>query len=67
MAGGIRSSTVLNSAEALDTAPYITLCHQIPEALGIVISQDGNVRFIKRRNGLVTYWEQAISFALKIS
>ena len=43
------------------------LCHQIPEALGIVISQDGNVRFIKRRNGRVTYWEQAISFALKIS
>lgn len=43
------------------------LCHQIPEALGIVISQDGNVRFIKRRNGQVTYWEQAISFALKIS
>jgi hypothetical protein len=43
------------------------LCHQIPEALGIVISQDGNVRFIKSRNGRVTYWEQAISFALKIS
>ena len=43
------------------------LCYQIPEALGIVISQDGNVRFIKRRHGRVTYWEQAISFALKIS
>jgi len=43
------------------------LCHQIPEALGIVISQDGNVRFIKGRNGRVTYWEQAISFALRIS
>jgi hypothetical protein len=43
------------------------LCHRIPEALGIVISQDGNVRFIKRRHGRVTYWEQAISFALKIS
>lgn len=43
------------------------LCQQIPEALGIVLSQDGNVRFIKRRNGQITYWEQAISFALKIS
>jgi len=43
------------------------LCHQIPEAFGIVISQDGNVRFIKRLNGRVTYWEQAVSFALKIS
>jgi len=43
------------------------LCHQIPEALGTVISQDGNVRFIKQRYGRVTYWEQAISFALNIS
>jgi hypothetical protein len=43
------------------------LCHQIPEALGIVISQDGSVRFIKRRNGRVIYWEQPVSFALKIS
>ena len=44
-----------------------SLCHRIPEAMGIVLSQDGNVRFIKRRNDRVTYWEQAISFALKIS
>ena len=43
------------------------LCHQVPEALGIVISQDGNARFIKSKDGQVTYWEQAISFALKIS
>jgi len=43
------------------------LCHQVPEALGIVISQDGNARFIKFKDGQVTYWEQAISFALKIS
>ncbi|MCK9377037.1 MAG: hypothetical protein M0P73_12895 [Syntrophobacterales bacterium] len=43
------------------------LCHQIPGALGTVISQDGNVRFIKQRYGQVTYWEQAISFALKIA
>jgi hypothetical protein len=43
------------------------LCHQVPEALGIVISQDGNARFIRSKDGQVTYWEQAISFALKIS
>jgi hypothetical protein len=43
------------------------LCHQVPEALGIVISQDGNARFIKSRDGQVSYWEQAISFALKVS
>jgi hypothetical protein len=42
-------------------------CHQVPEALGIVISQDGNARFIKSMDGQVIYWDQAISFALKIS
>jgi hypothetical protein len=35
--------------------------------MGIVISQDGNFRFIKRNNVRVIYWEQAISFALKIA
>jgi hypothetical protein len=40
------------------------LCHQIPEALGVVISQDGNVRMVKWRDGQVTYWELATSFAL---
>jgi len=40
------------------------LCHQIPEALGVVISQDGNVRLVKWRDGQVTYWELATSFAL---
>ena len=44
-----------------------SLCQQIPGALEIVLSQDGDVRFIKRRNGQITYWEQAISFALKLS
>jgi hypothetical protein len=40
------------------------LCHQIPEALGVVISQDGNVRMVKWRDGQVTYWELATWFAL---
>ena len=42
------------------------LCHEIPEALGIVISQDGTARFVKQKAGLVTYWEQAISKPLKL-
>jgi DNA integrity scanning protein DisA with diadenylate cyclase activity len=42
------------------------LCHQVPEALGIVISQD-NAWFIKFKDGRLLYWEQPISFALKIS
>ncbi|MEW6658754.1 MAG: putative sensor domain DACNV-containing protein [Thermodesulfobacteriota bacterium] len=43
------------------------LCHQVPEALGLVISHDGYVRLIKSKDGRVTYWEQANPFPLKIS
>jgi hypothetical protein len=43
------------------------LCQQVPDALGIVISQDGAVRLVKWKDGLVTYWEQAISIPLKMS
>jgi DNA integrity scanning protein DisA with diadenylate cyclase activity len=43
------------------------LCQQVPDALGIVISQDGTVRVVKWQDGMVTYWEQAISIPLKMS
>jgi Probable sensor domain DACNV len=43
------------------------LCHQVPDAMGIVISQDGSARLIKWKDGLVTYWEQAISIPLKMA
>jgi DNA integrity scanning protein DisA with diadenylate cyclase activity len=43
------------------------LCHQVPRALGLVISHDGYVRLIKSKDGRLTYWEQANSFPLKIS
>ena len=33
------------------------LCHDLHDTLAIVISQDGNVRFVKWHNGSVTYWE----------
>jgi hypothetical protein len=34
------------------------LCEQYPNCVAIVISQDGSVRFVKRHNGAVTYWNQ---------
>jgi DNA integrity scanning protein DisA with diadenylate cyclase activity len=34
------------------------LCHELHDAFAIVISQDGNVRFVKWHNGSVTYWNQ---------
>ena len=34
------------------------LSASMPEALGIVISQDGGVRIVANKNGNVTYWEE---------
>jgi DisA bacterial checkpoint controller nucleotide-binding len=35
------------------------LCHELHDVIAIVISQDGNVRFVKWHNDAVTYWDQA--------
>lgn len=40
------------------------LCHELHDALAIVISQDGTVRVIKWHNGQVTYWDQVPSGVL---
>ena len=34
------------------------LCDQYPNCVAIVISQDASVRFVKRHNDAVTYWNQ---------
>jgi hypothetical protein len=35
------------------------LSNALPSVITVVISQDGNVRFIKYKDGAVTYWDQA--------
>jgi hypothetical protein len=35
------------------------LCNAFPSVITVVISQDGNVRFVKYKDGSVTYWDQA--------
>ncbi len=35
------------------------LCDALPDVIAVVISQDGNVRFVKQKDGAVTYWDQA--------
>ena len=37
------------------------LCHELHDALAIVISQDGNVRVVKWHNNSVTYWNQVLA------
>jgi hypothetical protein len=35
------------------------LCKALPDAIAVVISQDTNVRFVKCKDGAVTYWDQS--------
>jgi hypothetical protein len=42
------------------------LCQALQEALAIVVSQDGTVRFVQWRQGMVTYWEQVATSVLDI-
>src|SRR5919112_2344981 len=34
------------------------LCKALPDVIAVVISQDGNVRFVKCKDGAITYWDQ---------
>jgi len=40
------------------------LCNGIRHALAIVISQDGDVRFVKWKDGAVTHWDQVMTSVL---
>ena len=42
------------------------LCLSAPEAMAIVISQDGGVRIVRSRDGVVTYWDQASTTSLDV-
>ena len=35
------------------------LCSKLKEAVAVVISQDGGARFVKGKDGAVTYWDQS--------
>ena len=34
------------------------LCYALPDVIAVVVSQDGNVRFVKQKDGAVMYWDQ---------
>ena len=54
-------SAVEESAEGVGTRhrSAYRLCKELRDVIAVVISQDGNVRFIKRKDDAVTYWDQA--------
>ncbi|CAA9455105.1 MAG: hypothetical protein AVDCRST_MAG02-1489 [uncultured Rubrobacteraceae bacterium] len=52
--------TVEESAEEVGTRhrSAYRLCGALPGSLAVVISQDGGVRFVRQKDGRVTYWDQ---------
>jgi hypothetical protein len=42
------------------------LCHAVHDIIAVVISQDGNIRFVKWKDGMVTYWDQVATSLLDI-
>ncbi|RNC67661.1 MAG: hypothetical protein ED859_13385 [Desulfuromonadales bacterium] len=40
------------------------LCNEIHDAIAIVVSQDGSVRFVRWKDGAVTYWDQVATSIL---
>jgi hypothetical protein len=53
--------TVIESAASVGTRhrSVYRLSAALPEAMGLVVSQDGGARFVRQVDGRVTYWEQA--------
>ena len=54
-------NSIEESAEGVGTRhrSAYRLCKELSSVIAVVISQDGNVRFIKCMDGAVTYWDQA--------
>jgi hypothetical protein len=58
MGGHITRQELIEEVGTRHRAAY-RLCHELRDALAIVVSQDGNARMVKWHNGSVTYWDLA--------
>jgi hypothetical protein len=56
--GTEREAEVVDTMGTRHRSAY-RLCARFPEALAVVISQDGGVRFVAWQDGAVTYWDHA--------
>lgn len=58
--------TEIESTESVGTRhrSVYRLCNQLSDVVAVVVSQDGDVRFVKRADGIVTYWEQVSTSVL---
>jgi hypothetical protein len=53
-----RSASLTRSQRASARLLAYRLCHAVRDALALVVSQDGDLRFIRWHDDGVTYWEQ---------
>jgi hypothetical protein len=53
------ASEVVDSVGTRHRSAY-RLCAAVPEAVAVVVSQDGGVRFVAQHRGAVTYWDQGL-------
>jgi hypothetical protein len=56
--GTVREPEVVDAVGTRHRSAY-RLCARFHEALAIVVSQDGGVRFVAWKDGAVTYWDHA--------
>jgi hypothetical protein len=61
---GDRTVTVRSEEVGTRHRSAYRLCHELHDALAIVISQDGTVRLVKWHKGRITYWNQVPSGVL---
>ena len=54
---GIQSEQVYSNSFGARHRSVFRFCHAVHEAIAIVISQDRMVRFVKYKDGTVTYWD----------
>jgi hypothetical protein len=59
------TSRVEESVDAVGTRhrSAYRICAELPDALAVVVSQDGSVRFVRSVAGVVTYWDQVAASA----
>lgn len=56
MEGRLTRQELIEEVGTRHRAAY-RLCHEVRDALAIVVSQDGKARIVKWHNGSVTYWD----------
>jgi hypothetical protein len=55
---GVRRAGVRTDRVGTRHRSAYRLCHEVRDAVVILVSQDGGMRFVRWHDGAVTYWDQ---------